>query len=279
MSFAEAWREAPEPERFRNLIQVEWEDFRAEVESPSPLFVSDLVGSLSEGDIWLLKGAFEKRWCEQLIERTRAWTASREGGFHAMVDGVPDHHRIITRDIGADYAFPQCKHSAYFFRWNGNEIWETVTPVWRTVKTAIGLDPMAFERNLPSDGPTDRAQVVRYPPKVGFLYPHQDPHQDQPTFISVYLSKRGVDYQDGGFYAVGDRDSIHWLEDDVEVGDVAIGHARVPHGIAPCDLDLDPDWGAMSGRWFLGLYSNSPHTGVKRHTGAPFKINTGGLIP
>jgi hypothetical protein len=279
MSFAEAWREAPEPDCFRNLVQVEWDGFRAEVESPSHLFVSDFVSSISEGDIWLLKGAFEKRWCEELIWLTHSWTSITENGFHSMVDGVPDHHRIITQEIGDGYAFPQCKHSAYFFRWNGNPVWDVVTPVWRTIKTAIGLEATAYEGNLPSDGPTDRIQVVRYPPRIGFLAPHRDPHQDQRTFISAYLTKRGVHYEGGGFYVVSGRDSVHWLEEEFEVGDLAIGHARVPHGISPCDLDLEPKWGATSGRWFLGLYSNSPHTGVKRHTGEAFEMDTEGLVP
>ncbi len=99
--------------------------------------------------------------------------------------------------------------------------------------------------------------MVRYPPAIGYLEPHVDAWQHQRCFFSVYMSKRGVDYQGGGFYFVDAKGAAQYLEDQIDVGDVCLGHANLLHGVAPCDRDKTPDWNAADGRWFLSLYSNA----------------------
>ena len=231
-----------------------------------------MVESLYAGDAWLMRGAFHKEFCRKMVSDTISWTRSREPSFHKMLDGVPDFHRMIDQETGKKYAFPQCKHSAYFFRWNSDPlgIWPEVTRVWRVVKQAMGLSPVEYENNIPSTGPVDRIQVVRYPPSIGGLVTHQDPFQDQRCFISGYLSKRGVDYEGGGFYFIGPDGKVD-AESQFDVGDLCIGYATVMHGVDPCDIGKSPNWGGTDGRWFLGLYTNSPDTGA-RNVGREVKL-------
>lgn len=285
MTWAEFWKiresEVAAPTRLRLVRVMNWSDFRDGVLKAEDYFVQTIVGSLYWGDVFILRNAFPSEFMRELKAKTVAWTRSREQSFHQMVDGVPDFHRMIDIETGKKYALEGCKHSAYFFRWNDDplNIWPAITERWAIIKMALGLKADEYEANLPSSGrPVDRIQVVRYPPSIGFLEPHQDPPENQRCFISGYMSKRGSDYQGGGFYGVDENDRMVDLEGQIEIGDMAIGYATVCHGVAPCDRGRVPDWTAADGRWFLGLYSNSPDT-APRVTVRPEKVEIAGVLP
>lgn len=284
MTFADHWKLAetkPMPTRMRALRTIQWQEFALGASGRIPGFEAALVASLMAGDLWLLRGAFTEAFMRTLKDRTLAWTRSREPSFHQMVEGTPDFHRIIDLEAGRQYAFHGCKHSAYFYRWNADPlgIWPAITARWRVVKAAMGLAPDAYERFTPKDGVVDRIQVVRYPPAIGYLEPHADPHQHQRLFFSCYMSRRGVDFHGGGFYAVDQDDQPRFIEDDIRIGDASIGCATVVHGVAPCDRHKAPDWNKSDGRWFLSLYSNAADTGQQRATGKPVKLSLEGVTP
>jgi hypothetical protein len=266
------------PQRIRKIVEIDWDTFSDGVLSGA--IAEELTTSLYAGDAWLMRGAFSPEWMAELKRKTVEWTRSRPESFHKMLGGAPDFHRMIDIETGKKYAVEACKHSAYFFRWNDDplRIWEDVTDRWAILKLAMGLEADEYESNLPSDGPVDRIQVVRYPPKIGFLEPHQDAHQNQRCFISGYMGKRGVDFNGGGFYFIGENDEVIDAESMINVGDLCIGYATVMHGVAPCDRDKEPDWDKDDGRWFLGLYSNSPDYG-ERVTVKPVKLNIPGVLP
>lgn len=284
MTFAEAWARAesgPQPQRVRRILDCDWQEFSEAVTKEKPWFVDEIVTSLYRGDAWVLRGAFPRAFMGAIKNRTVEWTSSRPASFHKMLEGSPDFHRIIDFETGKKYSFKGCKHSAYFYRWNDDplRIWPAITERWRVVKKVMGLAPDAYEKFTPKDGVVDRIQVVRYPPAIGYLEPHQDPHLHQRVFLSAYMSKRGVDFEGGGFYFFGHGDRVVEVEDQLEVGDICIGYATVMHGVAPCDRDKTPDWAASDGRWFLSLYSNASDEVPQRHTGHPVKVEIEGVLP
>lgn len=283
-TFAQAWREAsalPLPTRYRSTVYLSWNTFRERVESGSPSFATDFVGSILRGDVWLLHRAFDPAWMRSLKDATVAYMRSQPESFHKMLEGSPDFHRQIDLETGKKYSFHCCKHSAYFYRWNSDPLhcWPVVDERWRVVKKAMGLSPDEYVKNTPKDGVVDRIQVVRYPPKIGFLEPHSDPYLHQRLFFSGYMSRRGVDYIGGGFYAVDADDRAVELEQQIMVGDACIGSATVYHGVAPCDRHKMPDWDSNDGRWFLSMYSNASDEVKARHTGHPVKLNIPGVLP
>jgi hypothetical protein len=236
--------------------------------------------SLDGGDVFILKGALSQDFMEMIKDRVITWTRTRPESFHKMLDGCPDFHRKIDIETGKKYSIHGCKHSAYFFRWNSDPlgIWEEITARWRVIKLAMGLRPTEYENNKPSDGPTDRIQVVRYPPSFGYLEPHRDAFEHQKCFISGYMSKRGRDFEGGGIYFVRDGDAVY-AEDMIDVGDLPIGHANLLHGVAPCDRGKPCDFEKTDGRWFLGLYSNASDYVQKRNTSKPERIEIEGVRP
>lgn len=283
--WAKAWADMesaiPRPTRLRLVRSMAWNYFVDKVSKAEDFFVHTVVGSLYRGDIMILQGAFPPEFMRELKAKTRAWIQDRPPSFHKMLEGSPDFHRIIDLETGRKYAFAGCKHSAYFYRWNDDPlgIWPQITERWRVIKTVMGLSPDEYESFTPKDGVVDRIQVVRYPPAIGYLEPHEDPYLHQRLFFSGHMSKRGVDYKGGGFYALDELDRVTEVETQIDVGDVTIGYATVVHGVAPCDRDKTADWGSDDGRWFLSMYSNASDEVPQRHTGNPVKVSVPGVVP
>jgi hypothetical protein len=280
MNFREAWQQAPTPTQLRSIRKIHFEDFAELVKDQEDFFVQHFVESVSAGDAFILKGAFPAHFIESLKNKVTAWKKTKPSEFHKMLDGCPDFHRVIDEEVGKKYSIKAIKHSSYFFRWNDDPlgIWPEITKRWRVLKQAMGMYATEYEDNKPSDGPTDRIQVVRYPPAIGYLEPHRDAAEHQPCFISGYMSKRGTDYEGGGFYFVVDGKAVY-AEDMIDVGDLCIGHANIMHGVAPCDRGKPSSWDATDGRWFLGLYSNASDYEKKRNTAKPVSVEVEGVLP
>lgn len=271
----------PRPERVRNVVTVDYLEFVEKINRQEDPFVKSMVGSLYSGDVYLLKSAFPERFMVDLRTSVQEYWSAKPSEFYKMLERTPDFHRIIDFETGKKYSFRVCKHSAYFYNWNDDplKLFGVIYERWRVIKLLMGLRPDEYERNTPKDGVIDRVQIVRYPPRIGFLEPHSDPYLYQRLFLSGYMSKRGIDYQGGGFYLVGSGDKVVEVEDQIDVGDVCIGYATVYHGVAPADKDKEPNWESDDGRWFLSMYSNESDEVVNRHTGHAVRILIEGVMP
>ena len=267
------------PTRLRHVHHVQFDEFERCIREQDPGSVKEIVTSLHAGDVYLVRGAFPGEFITDLKRRIHEYWSSRPPAFHKMLEGSPDFHRIIDEELAKNYSFKMVKHSAYFYPWNDDPLglFPVVMPRWRPFKFLGGVGWKAYENNTPKDGVVDRIQVVRYLPRIGMLETHSDPFKHQRLFISGYMSKRGVDYDGGGFYAIGGDDARVYLEDDIDVGDMGIGYATLLHGVAPCDVHAEPDISKLDGRWFLSMYSNASDEVKDRHTGYPVRLEEKGL--
>ena len=266
------------PERMNNLVEIEFEDFKENFYSVDKIKAQNLYESLMSGDIYILKNTFNKNFCSQLkkyvIENK---FSSNQSEFHKIYDGVPNFCRFIDENLSKNYAFKQIKMTSYFFPFNEHnekfKLYEQIYPKWRVLKFISGYEETVWENTIPSDGIVDRIQVVRYPPKSGFLELHQDPFVYQKFFISSYLTKKGVDYINGGMYAIDKKNKEIDLEKYIDIGDLCFGIATIYHGVNQCEqLSENKKDNLDSGRWFLGLYTTESNYQVDRHTGKPAKI-------
>lgn len=271
----------PRPERVRNVVTVDYLELFEAINRQEFSIVKSIIGNLYFGDVYILKGAFPRRFMAELRTNVQIYWNSKPSEFHKMLEGTPDFHRIIDAETGKKYSFRVCKHSAYFYNWNDDplKLFDMIYERWRVIKQLMGLRPDEYEKNTPKDGVVDRVQIVRYPPRIGFLEPHSDPYKYQRLFFSGYMSKRGVDYKGGGFYLVGSGDKVVEVEDRIDVGDVCIGYATILHGVAPVDKDKEPNWEGGDGRWFLSMYSNESDEVLNRHTGHAVRVSIDGAMP
>ncbi len=271
----------PRPERVRAVVKMDYQEFKEKVHRQEESFIESIVGSLYSGDVYIFKKAFPQAFMVGLRKKVYEYCKNRPSEFYKMLEGSPDFHRIIDLESGKKYSFRGCKHSCYFYRWNDDplDLFAPIYERWRVMKLLMGLRPDEYENNTPKDGVVDRIQIVRYPPRIGFLEPHSDPYLHQRLFFSGYMSKRGIDYQGGGFYLVAPGDKIVEVEDQIDIGDVSIGYATVYHGVAPADRDKEPSWELDDGRWFLSMYSNASDEVPNRHTGHPVRLSIKGVMP
>ncbi len=262
------------PEYASKIISVDYEEFALNVEKQNDAFVDQVVNSIFNGDIYILKNAFSKNFIENLKNKVFKIWHSSEPSFHKMVEGCPDFHRKQDDEIAKKYVFESVRHSYYWFHWNGDPmgVIPEINKKWRVFKFLGGQNKNNFEKNTPRDGVVDRFQVARYLPGIGRSQTHSDPYQNQRFFISAYMSKKGVDYDKGGFYVVDNKKEFKDIEKYVDIGDISIGYATIMHGVDTVDPDKKTDWLAKDGRWWLGLYSNSTDMVSKRATGKKVNI-------
>jgi len=274
------------PSRARNIICLDYNKFSNDIEKSPLKFAKDVTTSLIEGDIYILKGAFKKNFFKELKIKCYEYFKDKPSSFYKMLEGSPDFHRVIDVETGKKYSFKVCKHSYYFYHWNKDplNIFKETYDKWRKIKKLMGYNSNEFETNTPKDGVIDRIQIVQYPSKYGFLEPHSDPYKHQKFFISGYMSKKGADFQDGGFYALDKNNNIIDVEKKIDVGDLGIGFATIVHGVAPVNRTKEPSWNDINdGRWFYSLYTNESDEVKNRHTGygvtEQIKINNEMLFP
>ena len=272
------------PTRSRKIIIRDYDDFKNKVLEENVDFVKNTVKSLFDGDFYILKSAFSKKFMEDLKINTFNYFKNKPSEFYKMLEGTPDFHRKIDLKTGEKYSFKLCKHSFYFYPWNSDplDLFKSIYPKWRIIKKLMGLEMNEYESNTPKDGVIDRIQVVQYPSSIGYLEPHADPYKYQRLIFSGYMSKRGIDYEQGGFYLVSSGDEVKEVEDLIDIGDVGIGYATVYHGIAPVNRNRKPDWKNVNdGRWFLSMYSNESDEVKNRHTSYSVnkKLSIKGVLP
>ncbi|HIA13634.1 MAG TPA: hypothetical protein EYN18_01960 [Nitrospirales bacterium] len=278
-AFKDAWNSIVSPDtlptRFRSLHQIEYSTFQQKVLEQDQAFVTSITRSLYEGDVYIIRGAFSKAFIGEMKRKTAEYCKDKPPTFHKMLEGCQDFHRVIDEEVAKNYSFKAIKHSCYFFPWNDDPL-KLFSPIWERwslIKFLSGQRLDEYERNTPKDGIVDRIQIVCYPSGAGVLETHSDPYIHQRLFISGFMSKRGEEFDSGGFYVIGPGNEQIDLEGQVEIGDMAFGYATVLHGVAAVDSHKSVDWGVMQGRWFLGLYSNASDEVKNRHTGYAVKLD------
>lgn len=249
----------PNPSRMRNVKEYDFFEFEKAVYEADPEFVHELVDSIYQGDLFILRNAFSAEFMRETKERAKGFFKASPSSFHKILQGCPDFHRVIDTETAKNYTFKSIRHSSFYFPWNNDPlgIRAEVMRRWRVCKYLSGFRKDEWETNLPKDGVVDRIQVAYYPTEIGESEMHSDPIMHQKLFISAYMSKKGVDYKEGGFYCLNTEDKVVDCEPLVNVGDLAFGYASVVHGVAKVDPHVPVNWASDQGRWWIGLYSIS----------------------
>ena len=112
---------------------------------------------------------------------------------------------FIDKKITKKYSLYAIKHSYFFYNWNiktelEKKLKQGVYRHWRYIKFLAGNNNVQYEKNIPSDGQIDRLQIVNYPKGGGELRDHVDPRKNQRVVSGLIMSKKGVDFNEGGFY-------------------------------------------------------------------------------
>ena len=212
-------------------------------------------------DAYILKNSANKNLKNTIIQLANYYKKNKKTTFYKMVDGVPNFHRVIDKNITKKYSLFAIKHSFYFYNWNiktklEKKLKDGVYKHWRYVKLLAGNSKKKYENNIPSDGQIDRLQIVRYPAGGGELRDHVDPRKNQRVVSGIIMSKVGKDFKNGGFYFKSSKNKKINIEKSLDEGDAVIFYGSIAHGVDKVDPDEKLIWNSNKGRWFIGMFVN-----------------------
>jgi hypothetical protein len=243
------------PKYLRSVVRIPFSEFRQELHSASPSFVDRFVESVHAGDLWILQGALTRERVVSVKERVLAFRASQPESNATLIDGCGNFHQIVDGSTAPSGGYIAIDHSAYFFRWNGDEValFAILDEAWQMLKVVSGRAPDEYAANLPRDLFIDRIQAIQYPAGIGKISSHVDPYLTMKANLGIYLSTQGVDFQRGGFWIAEGPDRPVLLDPQVTAGDALFWFPNLRHGVDTIDPDLPIDWASPGGRWYVAL--------------------------
>lgn len=259
------------PLNFNNLQIIYYKDFvKNFCSSTQNNKKYNLFKSLLNGDVYLLKNVIDKKFLNNLKSNIVNYYFKKGFNFYKMIDGIPNFANKIDEKNIKNYSVKMNKHVFYAFPFNEKKskfrIFSEFYKYWSNFKYLSGYKKNQFSKFIPSNGLVDRIQVVRYSNDSGFLNPHRDPHYYQKFFINTYMSKKGIDYDEGGFYLLGKNNNKFDVEKEIEPGDVCFGFSTLAHGVDKIKTYKKISNNLFSGRWFVTMGTVVTDVLKKRHT-------------
>jgi len=259
MTFKEAWdnniNDKSVPSAMNNIVYYDWQDFRNSINEQTEEFITTTVKSLLDGDVFIIRNVISKEKVELIKQKVFRWAQKTDESFQKMIEGVPDFHRKIDKEISKNYTFRSVWHMHNFFRWNKNdEFFNDIDNSWSILKILSGYEENSFINNTPQNIMIDRLQVCQYPKGGGYIEVHSDPYEIRKTLMCIKMSEKGVDYTEGGLYLLDKNQEKVYVEDNINVGDLYFSFPSVMHGVDKIDSnESEVKWDIIKGRWVILL--------------------------
>ena len=252
----------PPPKYVKKINILDFLKLKKAIDNKNEKYIKLLIRKMYiNNEAYILKKAANKNLKKTIIKLADNYKKNRRSTFYKMLDGVPNFHRIIDRNITKKYSLYAIKHSFYFYNWNiksklEKKLKDEVYKHWRYVKYLAGNKKNKFENNIPSDGQIDRLQIVKYPSGGGELRDHVDPRKNQRVVSGIIMSKIGEDFNKGGFYFKSSSKKKLNIESKLDEGDAVIFYGSIAHGVEKVDPEKKLSWNNNLGRWFVGMFVN-----------------------
>ena len=251
----------PVPKFVKKINIIEFDKLKKSINCKNEIFVKNLARKMYNGEAFIVRNAAKKNLKGIMLNLAKHYDKKQKPSFHKMLDGTPNFHRIIDKKITKKYSLFAIKHSYFLYNWNiksklEKDFKKGVYRHWRYVKFLAGNSKFQYEKNIPSQMQIDRLQIVNYPHGGGELRDHVDPRKNQRIVSGLIMSKKGIDFDKGGFYFRGKNNKKLNIEDKLEVGDSVIFYGSIVHGVEKVDNDKKLDWKSYNGRWFIGMFVN-----------------------
>lgn len=203
---------------------------------------------LDRGEIVILKGAFQSDMLEAVRAAVFEWargvsaaeTDDFRGNYHrrrAMISRLQQAPHVFH-----DYNFNALGSMPSDIQGRLRGLFEPLRGLYRDL---TGIET-PFE--VPVTGAYVHPQLIQYPNGGGFFGRHWHNLRPQQLGFIVSLSKRGLDYRNGGtcFEIEGE---IVDLEDRQDIGDITVWRYDHQHWVTQSDLKDKFDWDRGDGRW------------------------------
>ena len=250
------------PKYVKKIKNLEFKKLKDAVDKKKEKYLKKIIRSMYVNkEAYILKNAAPKNFKKTVIKIADFYKKNKKPTFNKMLDGSPNFHRMIDKNVTKKYSLYAIKHSFYFYNWNiksnlEKKLKDGAYRHWRYIKFLAGNKKNSFENNIPSDGQIDRLQVVRYPAGGGQLRDHVDPRKNQRVVTGLIMGKIGKDFDKGGFYFKSSKNKNINIENRLNEGDAVIFYGSIAHGVQPVDPEKKLVWKSNKGRWFVGMFVN-----------------------
>ena len=87
------------PAVFRKLIHIEYQEFVSKILEKNPQFVKNIIENLYSGDMYIIKNSLTKDKVNHIVNEIHKFTQSSPSKFYKMLEGIPNFHRWIGKDL------------------------------------------------------------------------------------------------------------------------------------------------------------------------------------
>lgn len=173
--------------------------------------------------------------------------------YHAIDKKIPDHHLILRNH--PDSQIKSYAHKFYFYPWNQNifDFFSVFKNVFAIKNLLSDLDAGTFSNSTPLDSDyVWRCLFHHYPTGGGFIAKHADTvGEHQHVTAIVALSKKGVDFTEGGLYVMDDKENKIHIDDELDEGDVLFFNPEIEHGVDDISGNKNLGFLDQEGRWIM----------------------------
>ncbi len=217
-----------------------------------PSLVSLMRTRIEAGGIYIIKNVAEKDFIVQIKLYLTNIGRNSLPNYKKIEEGCLNFHRINLWDKRS--YVQACFHQFVFFPWNQDvfNFFEVFKKVYQVRNLISGNQKNKFLGIEPEDNCIARIAFQFYPKGIGGMHKHSDPiDHHQLTAPILQMSKKGVDFKNGGVFVETKDGKKILLEDFADVGDVVYFNAMLPHGVDTIDPECKPNWLSFEGRWTL----------------------------
>ncbi len=218
--------------------------------------ITEIREHIESDNLVIIKEAVNKKLISDIKEYLSQIGKNSLPNYLPIIKNAPNFHRINNSDHRS--YVKGCFHQFVFYPWNQDlfNFFKVFKKIFQ-LKNLIGKLPKdAFLGMKPEKGCTARIAFQFYPANQGYLNPHRDPvNYHQLALPTVVMSKKGVDYEEGGAYFISNDQKVH-IDDLVDIGDITFFNPQHIHGVDNIKSRSESSWLDFQGRWTILLAIN-----------------------
>ena len=109
----------PSPKYVGQVKHLEFKVLKDAIDSKNEKFLKKIIRNMYvKKEAYILRNAATQKLKETILDLANHYKKTRKTSFHKMLDGTPNFHRAIDKNITKKYSLFTIKHSFYFYNWN-----------------------------------------------------------------------------------------------------------------------------------------------------------------
>ncbi len=258
---------------FREIIAFESSDFFELMKNQS--MQTMMCEKIDSGDVVIVRGVVSNLEIDEIISKVINYEFISFGN-PKITEGVSNlkYQSIKATEYNStDGEYAAVDNSYYFFPWNPDElgIFERFQDIYDVVIRINGYEPEVIKANTPINRVVQRFHLIHYPLNSGEITLHTDPKNIIKVNSGIYFSEYGLDYKDGGFYAIDASMNKINLDQKVKKGDLILFSPNLAHGVQSISMGQHED-SASSGRFFFHMSLVESHEFSDRQKSVGLKM-------